>query len=336
MNAMSLADRGVSNLHDTNRTPLLRRMYYRMKPMIPWAVRMELRRAHARRLLRRFAASWPIDTAAGHTPAGWPGWPQGKQFALVLTHDVEGPRGLEQCARLAELEIRMGFRSSFNFVPEGVYTTPDALRASLEEQGFEIGVHDLHHDGSLYRSRASFRFQARRINHYLAAWGAVGFRSGFMFHNLHWLKELDITYDTSTFDTDPFEPQPDGVRTIFPFWVTRADGSGYVELPYTLPQDGTLFLLLRHTNIAVWKRKLDWLAARGGLALVNVHPDYLAFDNRPSGCTYPVALYEAFLEHVASRYGNRCWHTQARDVATYVATRRSRRAAAALAVEAAG
>jgi len=320
---------GVSN-------PLLRRMYYRLKPMIPWTVRMELRRARARRLLRRFNASWPIDEAAGRRPAGWAGWPKGKQFALVLTHDVEGPVGLDQCLRVAELETQMGFRSSFNFVPEGVYTARNEIRSRLDEQGFEVGVHDLHHDGSLYRSWASFRLQARRINHYLAAWGAVGFRSGFMFHNLHWLKELDVVYDSSTFDTDPFEPQPDGVRTIFPFWVTRAAGSGYVELPYTLPQDVTLFLVLKETNIDVWTRKLEWVAARGGLALVNVHPDYLAFDGHRRPCAYPAELYARFLEHVASRYADRCWHAPARDVAQYVVTHRSALAEAGAALKAAG
>ena len=36
---------------------------------------------------------------------------------------------------------------------------------------------------------------------------------------------LNIAYDASTFDTDPFEPQPDGVNTIFPFWVPRRSES---------------------------------------------------------------------------------------------------------------
>lgn len=40
-------------------------------------------------------------------------------------------------------------------------------------------------------------------------------------HNLEWIGELDIEYDLSTFDTDPFMPQPDGVGTIFPFLVER-------------------------------------------------------------------------------------------------------------------
>ena len=117
--------------------------------------------------------------------------------------------------------MEFGFRSSFNFIPEGDYRVPAALRAWLTDRGFEVGVHDLHHDGKLYSSRDEFRRKAHRINSYLKEWNAVGFRSGFMLHNLNWIRDLDIQYDASTFDTDPFEPQPDGVDTIFPFWVSR-------------------------------------------------------------------------------------------------------------------
>src|SRR6185295_6086223 len=101
--------------------------------------------------------------------------------------------------------------------------------------------------------------QSTAINRYLQKWKAVGFRGGFMFHNLDWIHALDVSYDASTFDTDPFEPQPDGVGTIFPFWVQRNGSRGYVELPYTLPQDSTLFLLLQEKTIDVWTKKLDWV-----------------------------------------------------------------------------
>src|SRR5213076_1045294 len=119
-----------------------------------------------------------------------------------------------------------------------------------------------------------------------------------------------------TFDTDTFEPQPDGVGTIFPFWVPRpaaptlndqtsprpcngngsgstpfihqsidpsiqSSGNGYVELPYTLPQDSTLFLLLRERTPDIWFQKLDWIAKHGGMALLDVHPDYMRFDGDP-------------------------------------------------------
>ena len=145
-----------------------------------------------------------------------------------------------------------------------------------------MGVHDLNHDGKLYQSRAGFAAKARRINHYLREWQATGFRSGFMLRELAWLHDLDIDYECSTFDTDPFEPQPAGAHTIFPYWIPRPDGAGepggrkgYVELPYTLPQDSTMFLLLREPDAGIWQRKTEWIVRRGGMVLMNVHPDYI-------------------------------------------------------------
>jgi len=259
-------------------------------------------------------------------PDGWRGWPGGKKFALVLTHDVEGPSGLAKCRQLAELERELGFRSSFNFIPEGDYRVSSELRKELTRQGFEVGVHDLRHDGRLYQSRRDFDENAKRINEYLDEWGAAGFRSGFMLHNLNWLHDLDIKYDMSTFDTDPFEPQPEGRHTIFPFVVPRpqrlnghASADGYVELPYTLPQDSTLFLLLRETTPDIWLRKLDWIAAHGGMVLLNTHPDYMAFDGKKlKSMQYPVELYRRLLEYINAKYAGEYWHALPNDVAGFV------------------
>jgi glycosyltransferase involved in cell wall biosynthesis len=263
-----------------------------------------------------------VDEIAGRTPEGWPGWPEGKKFAFVLTHDVESPEGVANSQALADLETSHGFRSSFNFIPEGTYSVDPALRTSLRAQGFEIGIHDLHHDGKLYRSRDQFRQNATRINSYLKDWDATGFRSGFMLHELNWLHDLDIKYDASTFDTDPFEPQPVGAGTIFPFWVQPPPdhpySRGYVELPYTLPQDSTLFLIFREPTPEIWLKKLDWVAEHGGMALVNVHPDYLCFEGTPrSSGTFPVEHYSALLDHVRQRYPNAYWHPLPRDLATW-------------------
>ena len=292
-------------------------LYYLVKPAIPQNVRLRFRAHIAFRQRQRSASVWPINESAAQRPKWWPGWPRGKTFAFVLTHDVERRKGMERCRTLAELEMNMGFRSSFNFVPEGEYDTPNSLRSYLVEHGFEVGVHDLHHDGTLYRSKAEFSAGASRINEHLKRWQAVGFRSAFMFHNLEWLKELNVLYDASTFDTDPFEPQPDSANTIFPFWVERSDGSGYVELPYTLPQDSTLFLVLGEKTNDIWKRKLDWVAQHGGLALVNVHPDYLAFGERVGRAEFPVILYEEFLAHVSAQFGDAAWCALPHDVAQF-------------------
>jgi len=294
------------------------RIYYRFKPYLPWRLRMSVRRVVAGIQRRRYAQTWPINETAGRPPAGWPGWPGGKKFALVLTHDVEGLNGVAKCRQLMQLEQRLGFRSSFNFIPEGEYQVSPELRGELVQNGFETGVHDLRHDGKLYWRREEFPENARSINSYLKDWNARGFRSGFMLHDRDCLNGLDIEYDASTFDTDPFEPQPEGVNTIFPYWVQRPNGGGYVELPYTLPQDSTLFLVLQETSPEVWKKKLDWIIQRGGMALVNVHPDYLNFDDRKREITeYPAAFYEQLLEHLAKNYRGEYWHALPHQVARW-------------------
>lgn len=297
---------------------LAKSLYYAVKPLLPRPLRIELRRLRARMIRAVAGGTWPVLETAGRTPEGWPGWPGGKQFAVALTHDVEGSGGLARCPQLVALEARLGFRSAVFFVPEGEYRVPRELRDQLVASGFEVGVHDLRHDGKLYQTRKAFRRNAQRINHYLKEWNAVGFRSGFMHHNLDWLRELDVLYDASTFDTDPFEPQPDGASTIFPFRVADLDGRGYVELPYTLVQDFTLFVVLGEPSINIWKQKLEWIADRGGLALLDVHPDYMAFgDSRPRRHEYRAALYQEFLEWLKCQYKGRYWHALPRDIAAF-------------------
>lgn len=300
---------------------LIYRCYYTLKPWLPRRFRYVLRRADARRKLARAGAGWPILPGCETPPAHWPGWPEGKQFAFVLTHDVEGQIGLDRCRQLMDLEARNGFRSSFNFIPEGEYRVDRAFRDEMAQRGFEVGVHDLHHDGSLFSSYEQFKLQAPRINNYLKEWGAVGFRAGFMFHNLEWQQQLNVRYDLSTFDSDPFEPQPDGTGTIFPFWVSRADGAGgYMELPYTLVQDSTLFLFLQEKSPSVWKQKVDWVAKHGGMVLLNLHPDYVRF-NHPDGTVFefPAAYYEELLTYVRTQYAGKYWHALPREVAEYCA-----------------
>ncbi len=216
-----------------------------------------------------------------------------------------------------DLESKHGFQSSFNFVPEGEYCAFEGLRRALVHAGFEVGVHGLEHDGKLYDSKARFLWKAARISEYLQQWNACGFRSPLMQHRLQWLHSVGMEYDSSTFDTDPFEPEPDGVGTVFPFWVAGSNGSGYVELPYTLAQDFTLFVLLRERNIDIWKQKLDWIAAHGGMALLATHPDYMSFDDSPARDEYPVSHYEDFLVYVRQRYEGTFWSARPRDVARF-------------------
>src|SRR5262245_51319877 len=100
------------------------RFYYWIKPLLPSSVRLALRRWFAIRKRERVRDVWPILPGSENPPKNWQGWPEGKKFALVLTHDVEGKSGLSKCRDLLDLELKLGFRSSFNFIPRGKYCVP--------------------------------------------------------------------------------------------------------------------------------------------------------------------------------------------------------------------
>lgn len=304
---------------------LRNQIYYRLKPFIPYRLRMAIRSRRAARLRETTKDIWPILPGSERPPEGWRGWPEGRQFAFVLTHDVEGPEGLARCRELMDVEEDLGFRSSFNFIPAGSYRVPDALREELVRRGFEVGVHDHKHDGFLFLSSSGFKRSAPEINRYIQEWGAAGFRSGFMLGILDWIHLLDIRYDASSFDTDPFEPKEEAAGKIFPFWVPRPPDeslqsrpAGYVELPYTLVQDSTLFLQLKEKTTDIWRHKLDWIAKHGGMALLNTHPDYMAMDGKArEGREFPIALYADFLRHVREKFGGTFWHVRPVEVADW-------------------
>jgi hypothetical protein len=220
----------------------------------------------------------------------------------VLTHDIETAPGQTHARVVADLDAQYGFRSSFNFVPER-YPVDRGLMEELRARGFEIGVHGLKHDGKLFRSPAEFRRRAARINRYLKDFGAVGFRAPLTHRNPAWMQALEIEYDLSFFDTDPYEPMPGGTMSIWPFQLGR-----FVELPYTLVQDYTLTAVLKETTPRIWLEKVDFLERYAGLALLNTHPDYL---RTPA----TERVYAQFLEAMSRR--TQYWHALPKEVARW-------------------
>jgi peptidoglycan/xylan/chitin deacetylase (PgdA/CDA1 family) len=296
--------------------------YYAVKPLMPRSVQLALRRAYARRQARVTFPRWPIEPilverqhdelraqlqAAGTDSVPvLSSWPDGRRFASILTHDVEGPVGVRNVRRVLEVERRHGFVSSWNFVAEW-YPIEDGLFDHIRAMGGEIGLHAIKHDCKLFESRARFEADLPKIHRYLREWDAVGFRSPATHRNAEWMHELGCLYDSSFPDTDPFEPQAGGCCSILPFFL-----GDLVELPITLVQDHTLFEILRADSIEHWTSKSDWLIEHQGLINLITHPDYLDTPRR-------LRLYEEFLEYLATQAGG--WHALPRDVAQWWRTR---------------
>lgn len=302
-----------------NKISLFSKYFYStLKSMIPRWVQIFLRRIYIDLIKNKYRKYWPINEKASQIPEGWSGWPDKKRFALILTHDVDTKGGEDKCIDLMTLEKKMGFRSAFFFVP-GICENCLSIQKKLKEKDFEVGIHGLYHDGKLFQSKKIFCDRSILINKFIVKWKALGFRAPAMHHVLSWLHDLNIFYDASTFDVDPFEPQPDGVNTIFPFIVRdRISGKSYVELPYTLPQDFTMFILMRQKNIDIWKKKLDWIAENRGMALLITHPDYMNIQGKKLSIQeYPIEYYSDFLSYIKKTYENQYWNVLPKEISQF-------------------
>lgn len=285
------------------------RAYYRLRSLIPLPVRQLLQRHRTVTptanwyLPEQFVAAMAreIRAAADGLTMIHP-WPGGATFAFAPTHDVETADGMRRIEKIAALEEDLGFRSSWNVVPHK-YPVDRGLLRDLQSRGFEIGVHGYNHDGKLFTSKAVFDSRVPAINAALESFGAVGFRAPMVHRNLAWLQLLNVEYDASYFDIDPFQAMPGGVGSLWPFMAGR-----FVELPYTLPQDHTLFVTLNERDGRIWEEKLDFVAKLGGMALFITHPDYLDSD-------YRIDAYRRLLEKARNMAG--IWHSLPKEVAAW-------------------
>jgi peptidoglycan/xylan/chitin deacetylase (PgdA/CDA1 family) len=294
--------------------------YYKVKRLFPrsWLL-------SARRMLVRWTGlpdfpSWPLDdsvvklvqfyavcllAAAGSSELEFRWfWPENHCAALMLTHDVESADGLRLAVEIADLEQERGFVSSFNVVG-GEYPIDHGILRELRERGFEIGLHGWHHDRSLFSSREEFERQLPRLTEAARELEAVGFRSPATHRVVDWLPDLPVEYDGTMFHSDPYEPQPGGCFTLWPFRLGEL-----VELPYTLPQDHTLFTLLRQRSPETWLRQVDAIEERHGLVHCLSHPDpgYLGDPDKRD-------LYAEFLDALAARDG--LWRALPREIADW-------------------
>lgn len=286
------------------------KLYYRLRPFIPIPLRQLLQRERNQRIdvpkgwyfPSEFLNAFRVAIEKSNSHEVIHPWPDEYQFSVVLTHDVETEDGVKLVSDLAALEEKYGFRSAWNFIPYK-YKTDPGLIAELKDRGHEIGVHGYNHDGRLFESRRTFDWRSGPINKALEEWSSVGFRAPMVHRNLNWLQALDVDYDASCFDVDPFQAMPGGVGSVWPFIAGK-----FVELPYTLPQDHTLLISLGETTSRIWEEKLAYLKSLAGMAMLVTHPDYLDVPER-------LRVYEAFLQFLQTQ--KECWFALPREVSQW-------------------
>jgi hypothetical protein len=169
-----------------------------------------------------------------------------------------------------DLDDSFGIPSAFQLVPEAWSPRADVLVDRLRSRGFEVNLHDLSHDGSLFLDRVEFLDKARRINARARDFQSRGFRSGSMYREQSWFEAFEFAYDMSVPNVAHLEPQRGGCCTVMPYFV-----GGLLELPLTTTQDYSLFHVLGDYTTALWRQQIELVLAHNGLVSFIAHPDYL-------------------------------------------------------------
>lgn len=264
----------------------IRASYYAIRPIAPVAVRKHLQRQSLRGWEKRDFPRWPVDTSVESAletalrldmtvqglqeiPFIW-FWPDGAQACALMTHDVETAAGRDFCLRLMEINDSYGIKSSFQVVPERRYDVPESYLQSIRTRGFEVNIHDLNHDGHLFKHYKQFRRRAEEIEKYRQKFGARGFRSGVLYRNLDWFDLLHFEYDMSIPNVAHLDPQRGGCCTTFPYFI-----GNILEIPVTMVQDYSLFNILRSYTLDLWQKQMDLIRRKYGVMNFIVHPDYI-------------------------------------------------------------
>lgn len=280
----------------------IRKFYYLVRELLPVSFRRHLQRAYFREWKTLRFPAWPVDftvdsfheellrlsmvsSGLKKVPFIW-FWPEGAPSCLIMTHDVETSAGRDFTSQLMDLDGSYGIKASFEVIPEKRYTFSDKYVSEIRSRGFEFNIHDLNHDGHLYRERAEFVRRAGLINSYVHQYNSQGFRAGAMYRNQDWYDSFDFSYDMSVPNVAHLEPQRGGCCTVFPYFVGKI-----LEIPLTMCQDYSLFHIMNDYSLELWKKQLDMIRARNGLMSFITHPDYL-IESRARN------VYKSLLDHL--------------------------------------
>lgn len=216
--------------------------------------------------------AWRLATGAEELPSTL--WPDGKRYALVLSHDVDTARGFAQIPEIAAVEEAHGFRSSW-FVVGTQYRIDHALLDGLRQRGHEIALHGDRHDNRIaYQSPGRIERRLDACASFVSRHGVSGFRSPSLLETPTLREALRprfrYTSDVPDSESDSLIAPRRGCASCFPF-LKR----GLLEIPITLPFDDKLLLsgCKAAGLLDAWRAKLAWIRAVGGLAQLLLHAE---------------------------------------------------------------
>ena len=214
--------------------------------------------------------------------AGVPLWPEGKQYAVTLSHDIDTdycfrfPALLEKVRALDEAA---GMRSAWMIVTRLLAAGRRALD-DLYAAGHEIGFHDARHDHRLpFLHPVRMAERIAEATALIDAYGTTGFRSPSYLRSPALYQALDgiLQYDMSMHDVIEGFCRPrrrhEGCSTCLPFFV---EGTDVLEIPTTVPEDWYFDSQGCADPQSVLRNQLRSVVSikqRGGVAGILTHPE---------------------------------------------------------------
>ena len=307
--AISVSD--VAGLRErcafTDRPPLSARLPISYRYVPGWARAMAA--SAIGRWNRRRASRW----------AGFPGWPLDLSAdvlsdlsdstpaarldgatPVILTHDIDSAEGLINLQeRFVPLEEAAGARSISYIVP-CAWPLDHSRIGDLVARGHRVGVHGFDHSNTTpFAAEDERRRRLDAARGFADRYDATGYRAPSLLRTRALLEDLSTRYryDSSIPTSGGLFPVPNnGCATARPFVV---DGiNGIVELPLTMPRDGSLrFLGYAPEEIAqLWIECADTIARSRGVVVLLTH-----CERRFSGHPGMIEAYRRFLQFVRDR-----------------------------------
>lgn len=232
------------------------------------------------KISRKKFPDWPLDTTADDMVKK-----KGRRCLVVLTHDIDSQEAVDNIDKLIDIEKKHGVKSCINILANKY----DVMKfKAFENQGFEIGCHGWNHDGKLLQNLDRIKKSKEKLKQFKIK----GFRSPFLDRNDEMFKEVlkYFKYDSSVPTTN--YPLRSGCASVFPFKKGKL-----LEIPITVPQDYTLFNILKLSDekaFAILKYCFDEIIKRKGVICLIAHPESYDFGGH-------LKLYEKIIVYLKSK-----------------------------------
>jgi hypothetical protein len=242
---------------------------------------------------------WPLDLSAdfladlyGLPPSPFATGPT----PVLLSHDIDTPEGLRNLVHdFLPIEEAVGARSS-NYIVPCAWQIDHALLGEVAKRRHEVGIHGYDH-----ANRTPFAPASERQQRLMAArplierYDIIGYRAPSLLRTSVLLQELAklYRYDSSIPTSGGLFPVPNnGCASARPFQC-----GGIVEIPLTLPRDGSLRFLGHGPReiVSIWRGCAERIAASGGVVSLLTH-----CEQRFSGYPPMLDAYRRFLDFLAT------------------------------------